>query len=225
MEIALVIALILTVVHSFSRKIAKVVKNHHININSFSAGMFITLIFIDFLPRVTLGLNYNVPVFLILTLGFILYHLSEKYLYQHVKNKKELIKDLAEMHNFGFFVNHLMVGFMLYLALGGSELTSYIILVPFILHTLSSSMSLDEIHRRIKTKANKFLLNCSTFLGALFAFFVKLETFWYYAFFAFFLGSLLYIAIRDMLPGGKKGNVFMFFLGFLATVSIFMLIP
>ena len=176
------------------------------------------------MTRVIEGLEFEAPVFLVLTLGFVLFHLSEKYLYQHIKDKKVLLKDLAELHNAGFFIDHLMVGFVLFLTFELASFTNYIIFIPFLLHTISSSMSLEHIHMKIKTKFNKFLLSSSTLLGALLAFFIKLEAFWYYTIFAFFLGSLLYISMRDMLPKGKKGNPLMFLIGFLIVVGIFSLI-
>lgn len=222
--IAVVFAFFLTMIHFFSKRISKIIEEHHINITSFSAGMFITLLFVDFLPRISLGLEVGAPVYLVLTLGFIAFHLSEKYLYQHIKDKKVLLKDLAELHNFGFFIDHLMVGFVMFLAFELGSYANYLIVVPFVLHTVSSSMSLEHIHRRIKTKVNKFLLSCSTFIGALFGYMIKLEAFWYYTVLAFFLGSLLYISIRDMLPKGRKGNPLMFFIGFLITIGIISVI-
>ena len=222
--IAILFAFFLSMIHFFSRRISKVIEAHHINLTSFSAGMFLTLIFIDFFPRMISGLEYGVPVFLILTIGFVLFHLSEKYLYQHVKDKKVLLKDLAELHNFGFFIDHLMVGFVLFLAFELSSYTCYLVVVPFLLHTISSSMSLDHLHKKIKTKFNKFLLNSSTLFGAILAYFINLENYWYYTFFAFFLGALIYISIRDMLPKGKKGSPLMFFIGFLLTVAVISLL-
>lgn len=222
--IAVVLAFLLTIVHFFSKRISKFIEYHHINITSFSAGMFLTLIFIEFLPRASVGIEYDAPVYLILTLGFVMFHVSEKYLYQHIKNKKLLLKDLAELHNVGFFINHLMVGFVLFLTFELASYANYLVFIPFLLHTVSSSMSLEHIHARTKTKFNKFILNNSTFLGALFAYFIKLEAFWYYTFFAFFLGAMIYISVRDMLPYGKKGNPLMFFIGFLLTIGILTLI-
>ena len=220
MAVAILFAFFLTVIHFFSHKISKIIESHHIPITSFSAGMFITLIFVDFLPRVNEGLEFGAPVFLVLTLGFVLFHLSEKYLYQHIKDKKVLLKDLAELHNAGFFIDHLMVGFVLFLTFELVSYTNYLIFIPFLLHTISSSMSLEHLHKKIKTKSNKFFLSISTFIGALLAFFINLESVWYYTFFSFGLGALLYVAIRDMLPKGKKGNPLMFLIGFLITVAI-----
>lgn len=218
--IAVVFAFFLTVIHFYSKRISKIIEDHHINITSFSAGMFLTLLFVDFLPRISEGLEYGAPIYLVLTIGFIAFHLSEKYLYQHIQDKKTLLKDLAELHNFGFFIDHLMVGFVMFLAFELNSYANYLIFVPFVLHTVSSSMSLEHINRRIRTKTNKFLLSSSTFLGAIFGYFIKLEAFWYYTILAFFLGSLLYVSIRDMLPKGKKGNPLMFFIGFLITMAI-----
>ena len=222
--IPVVLALILSIVHFFSRTISRIIENHHINITSFSAGMFLTLIFLDFLPRAATGMKYGAPVFLALTIGFVIYHLSEKYLYQHVKNKKVLLEELAELHNAGFFIDHLMIGFVLVLTFELESYTSYLIFIPFLLHTVSSSMSLEHIRARMKTRINRFMLSISTLLGALFAHFAELQTFWYYTFFSFFLGALMYISVRDMLPGGKKGSLLMFLIGFLITIGIIFLV-
>lgn len=222
--IPVILALILSIVHFFSRSISKIIEKHHVNITSFSAGMFLTLLFVDFLPRAASGLEDNSPVFLALAVGFVMYHLSEKYLYQHVKNKEMLLEELAELHNVGFFIDHFMVGFVLVLTFKLASYTNYLIFIPFLLHTVSSSMSLEHIRARIKTEVNKFFLNISTFLGALFAHFSQLGTFWYYTLFAFFLGALLYISVRDMLPGGKRGNPLMFLIGFLLTIGVISLI-
>ncbi len=222
--IPVLLALILSVLHFFSRSISKLIEKLHIHITSFSAGMFLTLIFLDFLPRAATGVEHNAPVFLALTVGFVMYHLSEKYLYQHVKNKKALLEELAELHNIGFFIDHFMVGFILVLTFKLESYTNYLIFAPFVLHTVSSSMSLEHIRARIKTGVNRFTLSISTLIGALFASFVQLQNFWYYTLFAFFLGALLYISVRDMLPGGKKGNTLMFLIGFLLTIGIISLI-
>jgi len=223
-SIPIILSFVLSILHFFSRAISKLIEKHHIHLTSFSAGMFLTLIFIDFLPRAAKGLEHNAPVFLALTVGFVMYHLSEKYLYQHVKDKKLLLEELAELHNVGFFMDHFMLGFILVLTFKLESYTSYLVFIPFVLHTISSSMSLEHISARIKTGVNRFILSASTLLGALFASFVQLQNFWYYTSFAFFLGALLYISIRDMLPGGKKGNPLMFLIGFLLTVGIVALI-
>lgn len=223
-SIPVLLSLILSILHFFSRSISKLIEKHHIHLTSFSAGMFLTLIFLDFLPRAVIGTENNAPVFLALTVGFVMYHLSEKYLYQHVKDKKILLEELAELHNVGFFIDHFMVGFILVLTFKLESYTNYLIFVPFVLHTVSSSMSLEHIRARIKTGVNRFTLSISTLIGALFASFVQLQNFWYYTMFAFFLGALLYISVRDMLPGGKKGNPLMFLIGFLLTIGIISLI-
>jgi len=218
--IGIIFAFLLTLIHFFSKKISKKIEKYHINITSFSAGMFITLIFLHFLPSIIPGLEYKAPVFLALTIGFILFHLTEKYIYQHVKDKKILIRDIAELHTIGFFTYHLMIGFTLYLTLELNTYTNYLIIIPFVLHTISSSISLQKIHRVIKTGYNRFLLKNSTLIGAVLAAFIKLENFWYYTFLSFLLGSLLYISMRDMIPKGRKGSPSMFLIGFLTTLAI-----
>ncbi len=221
--IAIVLAFFLSSLHFFSKKISKNIEKHHIKITSFSAGVLITLIFIDFLPKLSIGLTLDAPVFLFLTLGFIIFHISEKYIYQHIKDKKHMIKDLAILHNLGFFINHVMIGFALFLTMELKDHANYIIIIPFILHTIASSISLQHLHKKIKTKFNKILLNFSTLIGALIAFFLKLDSFWFYSLFSFSLGALLYVSMRDMLPKGKQGSLPMFLIGCLLTIVLISL--
>lgn len=218
----IILAFILTVIHFFSNKISKRIEKHHIQIMSFSAGMLVTLIFVDLIPRVVTGVD-TTPVYVFLLFGFVLVHLSEKYIYQHIKNRRILMKDLAELHTLGFFLDHLMIGIVLAFSFTLSTQLNFIIFIPFLLHTISSSMSLEHITEKMKLKVNKVILNSSTLLGALFAVFLKPTQFWYYSIFAFLLGALLYISIRDMLPQGKKGDSMLFIFGFILTLILVLL--
>lgn len=216
------LAFILTVIHFFSKGISKRIEKHHIRIMSFSAGMLVTLIFVDLIPRVIVGINIT-PVYVFLLFGFVLFHLSEKYIYQHIKNRKVLMKDLAELHTLGFFLDHLMIGIILAFTFTLSTHIDFIIFIPFLLHTISSSISLEHITEKTKLKVNRFILSNSTLIGAIFATLLKPSEFWYYSIFAFLLGALLYISIRDMLPKGKKGDSMLFILGFMLTLILVLL--
>lgn len=213
----LILALILSITHFFSKKISKRIEKYHTNIVSFSAGIFITIIFIFLLPEVIQGYNI-VNVYLIMLVGFVLFHITEKYLYQHVKNKKVLMKDLAELHILGFFIDHFVIGIILVLIFSIQKQLDYILFIPFFLHTVSSSLSLEHIDEKSKTNINKIILASSTFIGALFATALRLNEVLFYSLFSLTIGMLFYIAIRDMLPKDKVGDPLSFLIGVIITL-------
>ncbi|MBI2662937.1 hypothetical protein HYX15_00195 [Candidatus Woesearchaeota archaeon] len=211
------LALVLTILHLFSRPISKYIDKSHIEITSFSAGIFITIIFLSFLPELVKGLD-TTNIFLFMLFGFIAFHISEKYVYQHIKNKKELMKDLAEIHLFGFYTNHFVIGFLLVLTFIAKGSLGMIVFIPFILHTISSSLSLEHCDNKAKLKFSKFLLASSTITGAIIASLLSPNEMLFYLLFAFSTGAVFYIVVRDMLPKGKAGSLNYFILGVLISL-------
>ncbi|MBR9707468.1 MAG: hypothetical protein GOV15_03465, partial [Candidatus Diapherotrites archaeon] len=97
--VPLVLAVLLSVVHYFSETQHKRIHKHHTALMSFSAGIFITFIFLEIFPILFLGAQQNnIDVFAFMLLGFVSFHLSEKYLYQHVTNKRKLLKEVTGLH-------------------------------------------------------------------------------------------------------------------------------
>ncbi len=216
--IPLVLSAILSIVHFFSEKTVNRVKKYHQEIMSFSAGIFITYILLEVLPELTLGTDFlGKNVYLLLLLGFATFHVTEKYVYQHVKNKKTLMKDLAHLHIAGFIADSFILGFALVVFLDTSQMTSklgYLIFVPFLLHTLSSSISVRHIHEHFKSnKTEELLLSLSTIGGTVVAILLGLKAVAFYAVFSFVTGVLLYVVIRDLVPDDADGRSLYFLLG------------
>jgi zinc transporter ZupT len=217
------LAFVLSLLHFFSEEYCGRIERFHTQLISFSAGLFITLIFLDLLPEFFKGITHaGEDVFFAMLLGFILFHLGEKYVYQHITNKRELLSDLKAIHALGFFVDHFTVGVVLYLALSVPDyLLGLVIFVPLLLHTVSSSLSLchiDEVYSRKSPLG--LLLPLSPVFGVAFAFLLSPTKGLYYLLFSFVIGSLFYVVIRDMLPSGKKGNLPAFVLGFLVSLAV-----
>ena len=212
MNPAIILALVLSTAHYFSDIFKKFFKKFHPQTVSFSAGFFISFMFLELFPQIIEG-SAHINVFLLILLGFSLFHLMEKYVYQHVIDKHRHLKKLKELHMVGFFIDHFIIGFILILTIKLPGLASILIFIPLALHTISSSMSLESIHRISKTKFNKILLSASTTIGALVALFIVPFGVLYYGLFALFLGALMYVVIRDILPRKAGGQPLFFIIG------------
>ncbi len=224
---ALSLALILASVHFFSEKYAEHVKKFHLQTISFSAGLFLGLIFLYLLPEFFKGL-YHVgeSIFLLMLAGFVSMHLGEKYIYQHISNKKERIHDLASIHALGFFINHFIVGITLLLAFSIEGIFSgFLIFIPLLLHTFSSSLSLNDIDEKLNKKfLSGFILPLSPVFGVLVAYGLNLTPYLYHLLFSFVLGAILYIVVRDTLPRDDAGKPFLFLIGVLVSVLILTIV-
>ena len=221
MLIAFVLAGLLALVHLFSEEYSRHVERFHVHTISFSAGLFLGIIFLNLLPEAFKATGFiGQSVYLLMVSGFVLFHLGEKYIYQHIKNKAELLQDLAHIHVLGFFINHFVIGVAIFLAFSqGSIAGGFLIFIPLLLHTFSSSLSLNHIDKHFNRKSiSGVLLPLSPVIGVLFASLLNLNRFFYYLVFPFIIGSLLYVVIRDTIPRKEQGKPMLFLTGILLAV-------
>ncbi|MEK6942381.1 MAG: hypothetical protein AABW85_05995 [archaeon] len=219
-------AALLSVAHLFSGKVQKQIEKFHTKIISLSAGIFTAYIFLSMLPEFFKGTQLlGATAFQLLLAGFIVFHALEKYLYQHIKNKNELMTDLAELHIIGFFFDHFVTGIILFFALTTENIfIGSLIFLPLFLHTISSSMSLQHIYERFnKNMAMNALLSFSPLIGTIFAQTLNPTPALHYSIFSFIIGTLLYVVIRDTMPAGKKGNIELFIFGAITTAILILL--
>ena len=171
----LIIAFFLGITHYFSSKISNFLERRYAPVLSLSSGMLIALIFLEMLPKLVDGFKeLEETIFIFPLVGFILFHLSEKYVYQHIKDKRKMMTELKNFHILGFFIEHFFVGFALSLLLQLDHFSSKIfITLPFFLITISSSISLDHIDKITEGRKIKILLSSSTLVGAITAIIIK----------------------------------------------------
>ncbi len=220
------LAILLVAVHAVSKKFVKTIEKFHIQTISFSAGLFLGLIFLELLPETFAGTRFiGDAVFILMAAGFVLFHVGEKYLYQHVKNKDELLKDLSSVHAVGFFVDHFVVGIMVFLVFSYDNIfASFILFIPLLLHSFSSALSLNHLDKHFPRKSIAgFLMPLAPVFGVSFAAFLNLNPVFYFGLLAFAVGAMLYISIRDMLPRGESGKPFLFLLGALISILAVLL--
>lgn len=210
--LVLVIAIFLSTIHYLSDIFSKIMEKHHYDVLSFSGGTLIAYIFLVLFPEV-LHISDSAEIFLLILLGFIVFHITEKFLYQHVKNKREMLKELKELHTLGFFLDHLILGFVLVTTLKFSEPIGYLLILPIFMHTISSSITMEHIHEKAKTKINKIILSASPLIGAIIALILEIGQYIQGLILAFIIGMLLYIVGKDVLPKEEKGQPLMFIIG------------
>ncbi len=219
----LAIAACMSVTHYLSHRISVFMEEHHYRVLSFSGGSLIALIFLVLLPE-TVRIARTDDVYLLLLAGFVAFHLTEKYLYQHVRNKCDLLEDLRELHVAGFFVDHFILGFVLVTTVELTPQAGYLILIPVFLHTISSSITMEHIHETAETHVHKLLLSASPLLGAIVALALEVEAQTEASVLAFIIGMLLYIVNRDIIPKEEKGRPAMFITGLAVVVVPWFLI-
>jgi len=220
------LAILLVAVHIISKKFVKTIEKFHIQTISFSAGLFLGLIFLEILPEAFAGTRLiGDTVFILMAAGFVLFHVGEKYLYQHVKDKNKLLKDLSFVHAIGFFVNHFVVGIMVFLTFNSANIvSSFILFIPLLLHSFSSALSLNHLDKHFPRKSFAgFFMPLAPVFGVSFAAFLNLNPIFYFGLLAFAVGAMLYISIRDMLPRGEQGKPLLFLLGALISILAVLL--
>lgn len=223
--IAIGFGIILAILHWFSNKISPIFLKKHLPIKSFSAGLLITMIILTILPEIYLGQNIiGEQIFTLMLLGFIGIHIVEKYFYQHITNKNKLIQELAELHTIGFFLNHFILGMLLFITTTINKIEiGIIIFIPFLLHTITSSLSLTHLDEYYENKKISLLLAISPLLGVITTALLNLELTNIYLIFGFGTGVLMYVGIRDMIPQGKKENSIAFILGVIVYILILII--
>lgn len=222
----LILAIALSITSWFSETYSASFHKYHVKLTSFSAGLFITYIFLFLFPELFEGVQLiGNRVFLLILLGFVIFHVLEKYIYQHVTNKKHLLHDLSVLHIGGFFADHFIVGVLLFLIFrDGNIFLSAFIFIPLLLHTISSSLSFTHLGEHFKKRRSiTIFLAGAPLFGILTAYFLNLEHVNYLMILSFVVGAMLYIVVRDALPYGKTGNIFFFLLGFLISFTMLVI--
>ena len=221
---ALGLGLLLGVVHFFSEKLKPEEGPKHYRIVSFAAGISIAYLFLDLLPHTyEAAIHLKNWVFLFLLLGFTIFHLTEKFIYQHSEQNK-LDRELNEVHSISFFVYYFLVGIVLRDRIQVNALEGVVFMVPITLHAGLSTASLARIHGEIRETAwIKTILSLSTLLGVIFGAIVYVPHILNNIFVSFIAGVLLYILVKEFLPDKEKGQPLFFIIG-MALFVIFSLL-
>jgi zinc transporter ZupT len=222
---SLILGFFLRLIHFFSDKIKPSEETKHYRIISFAAGISIAYLFLDLLPQTYQGaIHLKEWVFVFLLLGFSLFHLIEKFTYQHADQEK-LARELKEFHSISFFIYYFLIGIVLKDKLHENFLEGILFLIPIALHAGLSTASLARIHGEVRESLwAKSTLSLSTLLGVTFSIIVSVPAVVDNIFLSLIAGVLLYIIGREFLPQKEKGQPQFFILGNLLFLAIMILI-
>ncbi|MFP4142170.1 MAG: hypothetical protein ACLFSM_02885 [Thermoplasmata archaeon] len=217
--VLILLALLLSSIHLRSGKLSKFIGEGHIKWLSFGAGSLLATVFLIFLPHVVEG-NSDLYVYPLILAGYAIFFLSEKYLYQHVKDENTLDEDLYHLHLLGFFIDHSIKGFILVTIVSLRPILGFLTLIPFFIHTISSTIALESLHKISGSDLDRYFLSSSILIGTLAGIFIDISLELERAVLAFALGILLFLVSRDLLPKEKEGKPKYFVLG-MTTIFIF----
>lgn len=134
---------------------------------SFSSGTFVSYLILHLIPGLIVNDLFLTRVSLAFVLaGFCLLHLIERHVYNH-KKSGDVRRELKEVHSIAFFFWHFTVGVALFWV-SQDFLAGLLLFIPLVLITAAGSISLGEVHGRVRErKAVKIFLSLSTLLGIL----------------------------------------------------------
>jgi zinc transporter ZupT len=219
---AFFLLVILSLIYFVGSRYSQKLDKYHWKLMAFSAGIFITVLFMELLP---MTLNASNP-FILLLAGFVIFHLLQRYVYHH-RGKTELrFMSRGFLDVAGFFVDGFLDGMLILLAFDINVDLAYTLFIPIFIHKLLSAIALSHIVTKLRKGVFfEILLSMSTILGGLLAFFLEIEIAHTYAMLAFITGTLTYIIIRDMIPREKYSHPLLFLSGVLLAALILFILP
>ncbi|MFP3871580.1 MAG: hypothetical protein ACOC55_03825 [Candidatus Natronoplasma sp.] len=219
----LLYAALLSSLHLLCDKIFSSISRSHSTILSYGGGSLLAIIFLVFLPE-ALHSTPTTAVYPLMLIGFVVFFISEKYLYQHVKDPKVLDEEMYHLHVGGFFTDHFIKGFILVTIIVRQPILGFLTAIPFFIHTLSSSIVLKEIHEYSGRKIDRIILSSSIVLGTSFGIFFDVNPALEKIIMAFISGMMLFMVSRDILPKAKEGKPSSFILGVFTILLVWLMI-
>ncbi len=207
----LILAVIFAVMLGLSQFLSHVLftkkTKHRYKIMSFAAGFSIAYLFLNLLPETyDVFRETRMLIFISLLIGFLVFHLVEKYIYQHLSAKT--LVEFRMMHSISFFIYYILVGITLLYLLQLQIRRGILFILPVIFHALVSKRFLSEVHGKVAEEniSVKLLLSGSALYGVLLGQLVIFSALVYDIILGLVIGSLLYIITREMLPEKAKGS-------------------
>jgi hypothetical protein len=223
MVVPIIFGIIMGIAHFFSEEFYSRYKTHYSKIISFSAGIAVTYIFLDLFPNFSEGAaQIDKLLFLSVLIGFVAFHLIEKYIYQHSPEEK-LFRELAIEDSVISFLYHFVIGMLIVSFLNQDLLRGTLFFIPVLVYTAVSTLPVDIT----KFKSLRIIVASSTLLGILFAAYIytTMSPLVFNILLGFIVGTLSFTVTRHSIPIGKKGEPLYFTIGVLFyTIILFLLL-
>ena len=187
---------------------------------SLAAGISTTYIFLHLLPLVYSGVGaLSRFIFIFVLLGFVVYHLVEKYIYQHAPRDK-VVKDIELEHSVALFFYHFVIGIVLIALIQTGLVAGLFFFLPVSFHVIIDVLPHSHTYKKWHIK---LLFAGATFLGAVLAVLIRIPEAVNFALIGLVAGLLLFLEIREVIPKERKGNPALFLIGVLLYGSFILL--
>lgn len=216
----LILAATLSVLSYLSVDVIGRLERIHSVLASLSAGILVSIIFVSLLPIFSRA-AIKIDLYIVLLVGFVAFNLLEKFTYQRAA-EKDLKSRLSVEQFVGFAIDHLVIGLSLVLVfLLDSVRALLVITVPFLIHIFATAHPISHVWRGARLGVGaEVALSLMPFAGAVLATLLAGFVSNLYAAFAFVLGALMFLVIRDVVPKEREGKPAVFAAAALATVLV-----
>ena len=229
MILPIVLSALIAIAHYFSDRVCFACTKIKKHIISLMAGIAIVYIFVNLYPEFYKIARFTSPfIFTSLFLGFAIFYLIDKEIYQKIKHK-QVPKNIELAHGYGLTIYYFVVGIALVRILDISLNEGILFFVPVFIYAGLSTMAAHGIHGmhappyKVLTPLH-LLQSVSVIAGTLLALLLNIPEFLLIYLIGLVAGILTYIVIRDMLPKGKKGKPLFFILGALIYLALIIIL-
>lgn len=207
-NIAVVLALIISVVHLVGEDLEEYITGYREQIVSFSSGVTITYIFLQLMPELNRIASENSELLYVFPLiGFSSIHILEKYLAKSEISHEDLTRDYGEIHSSFLFLYHAAIGYFIATLLAESTISGLLFFIPVIMHVAVSSLSVTELHESfVQRNTVKYLISAAPLLGVIAYKMEILKVAYFEPLFGAVIGMFFYVVIRDSIPKDEKGQ-------------------
>ncbi len=219
--LVLIYAVFLSSLHFLFERLYSHVDRFHNILMSYGAGSLLAIIFLIMVPEAVHS-TPTVVVYPLIMVGYAVFLLTERYLYQHVKPPKALEEDLYHLHAAGFFIDHFIKGFVLVTIVELEPVLGFLTAIPLLIQTLSSSITMKEIHEVSENSIDKVFLSSSTVAGTLIGIFLEISPNLERYALAFVSGLMLFLLCRDIMPKRREGKTSFFIFGAFTVFIIWL---
>lgn len=219
--IVLLFSGLMSCIHFFSEDISLKYIKHKDKIQSFAAGISITYLFLSLFPEFSVAAKAaNKMLFLTVLLGFVIFHIIEKTIYQRTPESK-VRGELAIEDSIISFIYHFIIGIIMVHFFEVGLTQGILFFIPVFFFTTVSTLPIDMT----TSKLLKFGVAVSTFLGSMFGLnVVPLPPMIYLSLLGFVVGVMTFTVTRHSIPTGRHGKPEYFALGVL-LYSLVILFP
>lgn len=215
----------MTLVHFLGEEIEEHMHGYREQIESFSAGVSITYIFLQLLPELNkIATETSELIFVSPLMGFSSIHILEKYVSKADIPQKEVRKDYSEIHFSFLLLYHAAVGYLVASLVNQDAISGILFLIPVLLHLAVSSLSVTELHQKFAERVSvKVLTSTAPVIGVILYELNVLGAMQFNILFGTVIGMFFYIVIRDSIPRDSQGRPTEYILGMALYLAVILL--